>query len=53
MTNGAMGIAPFGEAFADEFGVFLQLQRVGEGRCAASSRSVPSTVGLAIDMLHT
>jgi hypothetical protein len=28
MTNGAMRIAPFAETFADEFGVFLQLQRL-------------------------
>jgi hypothetical protein len=28
MTNGAMRIAPFGEAFAAEKGVFLQLQRL-------------------------
>jgi hypothetical protein len=31
MTNGAMWIAPFGETFADEFGVFLQLQRLNSG----------------------
>ncbi|MCE9570115.1 MAG: hypothetical protein K8R10_08965, partial [Rhodocyclales bacterium] len=40
IENGAMKIAPFGETFAARKGVFLQLQRIGDRRCAASSRSV-------------
>jgi hypothetical protein len=40
MTNGAKKFAPFGGDFAGEKGVFLQLQREDDRRCAALSRSV-------------
>jgi antitoxin YefM len=54
MTNGAKKFAPFGGDFAGEKGVFLQLQRRSDRRCAASSRSVPWNDGLdVLEILDT
>jgi hypothetical protein len=41
MTNGAIWIAPFGKDFAGEMGFFYSFNVRVQGRCAASSRSVP------------
>jgi hypothetical protein len=48
MTNGATRIAPFGEVFAAQKGVFLQLQRGGHRRRTASSRRAPWNDGFGV-----